>query len=268
VKISFVILTWNTLGRLKACLGSVYSSPIPHAHEVIVVDNGSVDGTASWVSETYPEVMLIRNSRNLGTSKARNQAVSIARGEYLIFLDSDTVVNGAAIEALVIFMDEHPGVGICGPKLTYPDGRLQYSPRRMPPVYIPLVSRVGFLRKRSKAYGHHLMHDFDHKSVRDVDYLISACIIVRKEFMDRAGGFDENIFYAAEDILLCARCWREGWRVVYYPHVSVVHDYTRLTAGRPLSMLALRQLKDFMYMKHVCRDFERLAGDEGPVPSQ
>jgi GT2 family glycosyltransferase len=200
---------------------------------VIVVDNDSRDGTIEMVEAEFPSVVLIKNDLNLGVAPARNQVISKARGRYVLFLDVDTVVHPESLDALVKALDDHPDVAIGGPKLVYRDGRLQLSCRPFPSILNILIEGT-FLRDyfpASRYVKEYTMEDWDHLSIREVDWMYGACLITRKRALEELGGFDERFFYLYEDIDLCFRAKRMGMKVLYIPKAVVTHFLERERKG-------------------------------------
>jgi len=245
MKASVVILTWNSTNVLGACLTSLSQGLMAHLHEVIVVDNGSRGLTPAALRAEFPWMRLVINRKNRGVAPARNQGIRVAQGEYVILLDDDTVVQPKAFDHLISYLDEHPDVGLCGPKLVDPQGQLQLSCRLFPTLGDKLVRRF------SSAFSQRVsceveMADWDHGSVREVDYVIGACQAIRRAALAEVGLLDERIFYGPEDIDLCLRMREAGWRVVYNPQAVVVHRERR--AARSLfSPLGWRHLWGVVY---------------------
>ncbi len=225
MKVSIIILTWNSASEIAACLTSL-AEGVTLNHEVIVVDNGSQDRTCRLVQHTCPTARLVRNSHNRGVAPARNQGIRLAAGEYVVILDDDTVVEPGALDRLVAYMDARPEVGLCGPRLTTAEGDLQLSCRRFPTLVDKLARRLPAARRLTRAVE---MADWDHRTVRAVDYVIGACQVIRRLALHEVGLFDERIFYGPEDIDLCLRLQQAGWRVVYNPGAVVVHKERRVT---------------------------------------
>lgn len=241
VTVSIVILTWNSEQNIGACLGSLHRGLSAFSSEVIVIDNGSRDQTCSVVREALPPAQLICNPENRGVAPARNQGIRLAQGEYILILDDDTVVQPGALNCLIRYMEEHPEAGLCGPKLTNADGELQLSCRRFPTLIDKLARRLPAILGQ-KVTREAEMADWDHRAIRDVDYVIGACQIIRRRTLQEVGPFDERIFYGPEDVDLCLRLQQAGWRVVYNPDAVVVHEERRVT----------RSLLSGLMWKHVC----------------
>jgi GT2 family glycosyltransferase len=251
--VSIIIATWNQKKSLRHCLRSVYGSDFEGSFEVIVVDNGSRDGSGEMAAKEFPKAILIENNKNLGVSKSRNQAFNKMRGKYGLLLDDDAVLTKNCLKLLVGEMDAVPRCGIAGPKIIYPDGRLQYSCRSFPdPISVGLrgfgLDKIfpdnHFLKK-------YLLADFDHQSTREVDWLMSACLIVRKEIIDEIGGFDEKYFFGGEDADFCLMARRKGGQVLYFPRALAIHEYQRKSA-RGFNRFALE------HAKSLCRFFWKL----------
>jgi GT2 family glycosyltransferase len=231
--VTFSIITRQSRGMLKDLLDSLFANPPRLPCEVLVVDNASVDGTAEMVETEYPDVRLIRNGENVGVAPARNQTFREARGKYVIILDVDTLIREGAVDAMVEQMDLHPGAAIGGPKLVYGDGSLQLSCRPFPGL-LNIVVEGTFLRNwfpNSRFVKEYTMQDWDHKTLRDVDWMYGACLIFRRESFRKTGLFDEKYFYLYEDVDLCFRAKKAGCGVIYIPQATVVHFLRREDKG-------------------------------------
>ncbi len=247
--VSIVILTWNSRALLDACLRALPAATAPLQTEIIVVDNGSRDGTEALLA-SHPEVVTIRNGTNRGVAPARNQGLKAARGEFLALLDVDTVPAPGSFAVLVARLRAAPEVGLLGPKLVDPDGRLQYSCRRFPTLVDKLCRRLP------ARFGRRLIDDvelrwWDHARVRAVDYVIGACQVMRRSALDEVGLLDERIFYGPEDVDLCLRMHQHGWQVEYVPDAVVMHLERRVTR-KLLSTLTARHVYGlgYFFWKH------------------
>ncbi|MGH7964290.1 MAG: glycosyltransferase family 2 protein [Candidatus Binatia bacterium] len=240
IKASVVILTWNSTDVLGPCLTALPAGFTTSAYEVIVVDNGSRGYTPAALRNEFPTMRLVVNRKNRGVAPARNQGMRVAQGEYIILLDDDTVVLPGAFDCLIAYLDQHPQVSLCGPKLVDPQGRLQLSCRLFPTVGDKLARRFpfAFARQRDRQVE---MADWDHATVREVDYVIGACQVIRRAALVEVGLLDEKIFYGPEDVDLCLRMRAAGWRVMYNPEAVVMHRERRV-ARSPLSRLGWRHL--------------------------
>lgn len=227
-RVSIVILTWNSAAEITACLSSLARALTAFPAEVIVIDNGSRDETCTLVRQSLPEARLVCNQKNQGVAPARNQGIRLARGEYVIVLDDDTIVHPDAFDRVIRYLEAHPDVGLCGPKLIDETGALHLSCRLFPTVGDKIARRLSSPLVRHLARQAE-MADWDHCTIRDVDYVIGACQVIRRSALQTVGLFDERIFYGPEDVDLCLRLQQAGWRVVYNPEAVVVHRERRVT---------------------------------------
>jgi len=230
-EVSITIITWNSRQLLQDCLESIYAGTRKVDFEVIVVDNGSRDDTVEMLRQCFPKVRLIENAANRGVAPARNQALRIARGDFVLILDADTRVMPGAIDDLAAFARSAPDAGIVGAKMINPDGVLQLTCRRFPTIFTPLLRRLQFipLFRNSRTLRDQVMADWDHNSIREVDYVIGACQLIRREVIAEVGFLDENIFYGPEDVDYCLRAQSHGWKVYYYPNATIMHYERRIT---------------------------------------
>jgi hypothetical protein len=236
--LSVIILNWNTKDDTRDCLNSLVHRQHRHAVEIIVADNASSDGSCEMLAEEFPQVPLVVHSTNLGFCAGNNRAVPGATGRFVLFLNSDTVVVEDALDRLVDFMDENPDVGIAGPKLLNRDGSLQYSCRRFPNLGAGLFRNtpLGRLFPKNRFAQDYLMQDWDHATVRDVDWVSGAALCIRREALEQTGGFDEGYYMYCEDVDLCYRAKQKGWRVVYFPHAVIYHMIGRSSDQVPTRM--------------------------------
>lgn len=247
--VSIVILTWNSRALLAACLEALPAATASIPTEVIVVDNGSRDGTAELLARHHG-LVTITNATNRGVAPARNQGLRRARGEMVALLDVDTVPAPGSFATLVARLRAAPRVGLVGPKLVAPDGTLQYSCRRFPTLADKLLRRLP-ARCGAAVTDDVELRWWDHAGVRPVDYVIGACQLIRKTALDEVGLLDERIFYGPEDVDLCLRLHRAGWGVEYVPEAVVVHLERRVTR-RLLSALTMRHVYGlgYFFWKH------------------
>ncbi len=246
--ISVCIITWNSRDKLADCLTAVPEACGPESFEVVLVDNGSSDGTVAMIEERFPDVKLIRNPENRGVSRARNQALGTAGGEFLIILDDDTVPAPGALGGLVGLLRARPDVGIAGPRLQSPAGELQLSCRRFHNGLTPFLRRFSFMRcvERSRALRAYLLADWDHARRREVDHVIGACQVFSRRTHELLGPLDERMFYGWEDTDYCVRARRAGLRVLYSPEHVVVHAERRVTRAQPFGRNTLEFVKSML----------------------
>lgn len=251
--LSITICSWNTLDDLKACLLSLREARDEANFEVVVVDNNSEDGSPDMVEKEFPEFRLLRQTRNLGFTGGHNLALKERRGRHAALLNSDTLVHPGAIRVLDRHFQAHPEWGVIAPKLLNPDGSLQYSCRTFPnPVAAAFRNTfLGRLFPNNRATSDYLMKDWDHASIREVDWVSGAALFIRGDVLDKIGGLDPSFFMFCEDVDLCRRTWNAGWKVVYIPDAVVTHAIGRSTDKAPNRMIGRFHRSMFRYyLKH------------------
>lgn len=222
--VSVCIANWNCCELLHGCLVSLFEGNQGVPFEVIVVDNGSTDGAAEMVAQKFPEVRLVRNAENRGFSTANNQAADLARGDYLFFLNNDTLVPPRALAELLEYCADHPEAGMIGPRLRGGDGEDQISYRAKPTLGA-LLHRVGLLRWTGlfrNAYYDYRRNSFVADGVRTVDVLMGAAVFLRRDLFEAAGRWDETYRFGGEDLDLSTQVGRRK-PLVYVGDVEIVH---------------------------------------------
>lgn len=234
-RLSIVVLSWNTVDLLDACLASLRAVADELPFEVVVVDNDSADGSADMVAERYGEFTLVRNPRNDGYAIGNNIGAERARGEYLMTLNSDTEVPPGALSALVAFLDEHAQHGICAPRLDHPDGTPQLSCKRFPTLKTAVFFDTVFDRwfPKNREIPRYFMADFDHTTNRDVDQPPGAALVIRRALWEELGGFDPDLWLFFNDVDLCRRAKALGWQVAYVADVRILHHEGKSTGKFP-----------------------------------
>ncbi|HBV33234.1 TPA: glycosyltransferase family 2 protein [Patescibacteria group bacterium] len=231
-RLSVIILNYKNAGLVRQCVQGVFKSSPRLNIEVIVVDNASGDDCLKVMAEKFPQVKTIALDENYGFAKGNNAGLKQATGEYALILNPDVAVLPGALEKLIAFMDEHPKVGIAGPRLTNPDGAIQMSAFTFPHFWLPIFRRtpLGYWPQARKQLTKYLMEDWDHKQNRTVDWLLGACLIVRREALQKVGLLDERYFMYVEDTDLCRRFWQSDYQVYYVADVTIVHYHQRASA--------------------------------------
>jgi N-acetylglucosaminyl-diphospho-decaprenol L-rhamnosyltransferase len=229
-----VVVSYNTRDLLAACLESVYRQPLSHRLDVWVVDNASGDGSPEMVRERFPQARLIANTDNRGFAAANNQAIRASRGRQLLILNPDTEILSGSLDRMVEYMDGHPDVGLLGVRLVYADGAFQHSCFRFPGLAQALLDLFPVPRLLGSAVnGRYPRGAYEHEM--DVDMCLGACFLLR-----RAAGleFDEAYFMYVEEVDLCWRLHRAGWKVRYLPELTVLHHAGASTRQRSAAMSA------------------------------
>ena len=230
--ISIIIVTHNSLSPVEECLESIEQHPPAGEYEVVIVDNASTDGSPEMIGRRFPSVRLHANRENIGYSRGVNQGIESSSGRLFLVLNPDIVVREGSIDRLVSFLERTPDAGIAASKLIYPDGRLQHSCRRFYNLTVLLLRRtlLGKIFPNARPLREHLMLDYDHETARKVDWVIGACLLVRREAIEKVGSMDERFFLYFEDIDWCYRMQHHGWAVYYVPESVMVHRYERSSA--------------------------------------
>ncbi|GAB4530845.1 MAG: glycosyltransferase family 2 protein [Haliangiales bacterium] len=246
--ISIVSLTWNSARFVEPLLTTLQKdievSQVPT--EVIVIDNGSSDRTLDLLRDfqkQHDNLHVVPLSYNLGTTVSRNIGIRMARGEYVFILDSDTEIPPGTLRGLmegVEAIPERDSLGILHPRLIYPDGEFQESARRFPTFFTKLYRLMRMEDRRAQDES---IDEVLSGAMTAVDYAISAAWLVPRATFERIGLLDERIFYSPEDVEFCARCWKHGLKVWYYPEVEIIHNCQRLTSKKPFSKLGLSHMK-------------------------
>ena len=221
--LSILIVNWNVRDLLRECLRSIERGRGGLAVEVIVVDSASSDDSVAMVAAEFPWVTLLPQAENVGFPRGNNIALAQARGDYLLLLNPDTVVLDDALPVLVDYLRRHPDVGAVGPQLLNPDGSVQSSRRRFPTLATGFVESTWLAGIAPGELRRYYALDLPDAVTADVDWLVGACILVRRAVYERVGGLDEGYFMYSEELDWCRRIKEDGWRVVYHPAARVVH---------------------------------------------
>ncbi|MDX1523670.1 MAG: glycosyltransferase family 2 protein [Anaerolineae bacterium] len=264
VDLSVIIVNWNTRELLAICLESVASSanleiaaeatrntaaPENFTAETWVVDNVSTDGSAQMVQKCFPWVNLIENRQNVGFAGANNQAICQSTGHYVLFLNPDTEVKPDALETLIRFLEKHPQAGAVGPHTLNGDGTLQTSCYPVPTLARELWRL--FHLDALHAYGTYSMKTWVLDQPRQVDALLGACLLVRREVLDQIGLLDEQYFIYSEEIDLCYRIQKAGWKLYWVPEAKIIHYGGQSTQQvRTKMFLQLYRSKLLFFRKH------------------
>ncbi len=224
--LSILIVSWNVRALLLACLDALPQAVGDEfSYEVIVVDNASTDGTVDAVRQTLPHVRIIANKENRGFTGGNNQALAAARGRYLLFLNPDTRPLPGSIAELIRYLEAHPQVGIVGPRLWYGDGRPQPNRRRFPTLLTLFTEStiIEHYLPRLPIFARFKMADRPDDRVQEVDWLVGAAMLARREVYEQIGPLDEGFFMYSEELDWCRRARAAGWRVVYDPAAEIIH---------------------------------------------
>ncbi|MEJ2148062.1 MAG: glycosyltransferase family 2 protein [Chloroflexota bacterium] len=220
--LSIIILSWNTRQMLADCLNSVEAAVANLAFEVIVVDNGSTDGSQAMLRQRFPDVHLIQNDKNVGFARANNQAMALCRGRYMLLLNSDAIATPGAFQSLLSLARAEPRAGIVGAQLVNRDGSFQASHTSFPTLWQEFLMLTGLGRLfHGQWYPSHGPEE--DKGPQTADYVEGACMLVRREAFEEVGGLDEGYFMYAEEVDWCYSMREKTWQVWYQPAARVVH---------------------------------------------
>jgi GT2 family glycosyltransferase len=219
IDLSVLIINWNTRDYLVNCLRSLMQTE-GSPWEIIVVDNGSPDGSGVEVKRLFPAVRLIENDSNLGFAKAVNQGLRVFSGRYALLLNPDTQVKEGSVEKLLSFMEAHPKAGAAGGQLLNSDGSKQNSIANFPSLATELLNKRVLRRLAPKRFPG---KERPYAEAIEVDSVIGACMMVRREAMEEVGLLDEDYFLFLEETDWCFRMRKAGWRVYYIPQAEIIH---------------------------------------------
>ncbi|MDG1385004.1 MAG: glycosyltransferase family 2 protein [Flavobacteriaceae bacterium] len=249
MKLSVVILNYNVRYFLELCLQSVEAALVNIPSEIIVIDNNSKDGSCAMVKENFPSVVIIENNSNVGFSKANNQAVKIAKGEYVCILNPDTVVAEDTFESILEFANQQTNLGIIGCRLV--DGLgvfLPESKRNIPIVKIAIKKILG----NSKAY--YASHVKEHETAK-VEVLVGAFMVLKRSLYNSLEGFDEDYFMYGEDIDFSYKSLKKGYDNYYFGNTSVIHYKGESTRRNDIYLKRFYGAMQIFYKKHFKSNF-------------
>ena len=254
-KLSIIIVHYNQLHYLALCLDSLSRCTLPEGTRLIVIDNASCNRAAlkRICSTSTIAVKLVINSENLGLARAANKAFNFVKSEYVLNLNPDIQVCKNSIQDLILFLDKNPRSGIAFPKLLNADKTLQYSCRSHYNL-LTIVLRRSFFQKiyNGPRIRNHLMADWDHKKIREIDWALGAAFLVRRTALEKGSLFDDRYFLYMEDVDLCLTLRRRGWKIHYVPSSVMVHHHQQTSRALPLSRANVEHFKSFLrfQMKH------------------
>jgi len=255
--LSIVIVNYNTGDLLQDCLQSLFASEGDFTYQVTVVDNHSQDGSATIVRREFPQVHLLKNPENVGYARANNQGLKSRKARYYLLLNPDTVLSPEALSGMLSFMEEHPQVGIAGPKLMMADGRLDLACRRSfptPEVSFYRLSGLSRLFPKSRRFGRYNLTYLDPDQVAEVDSVVGAFMMIRGETLEEVGDLDEGFFLYGEDLDFAYRAKKAGWKVYYNPQVTVLHYKRRSSSqNRKRAQHEFYRAMHLFYRKHYAK---------------
>lgn len=244
-----IVVNWNTRELLRRCLAAVHAT-VRTPHELLVVDNGSDDDSPAMVRSQFPDAVLIANDTNRGFAAAVNQALARAAGRLFLLLNSDAQVQPGAVETLVEWLRTHPRTGICGPRLRDGQGRVQLSFGAFPTIRHEAVRKWLWNPLAQRPWGARVL-EWRFRRPLSVDWVLGACLMIRRDTAARIGPLDEGFFFYFEEVDWCLRARRAGWEVMLVPHAEVIHLGGRSVARDPQRLaLEYRKSQRRFYQKH------------------
>ena len=251
--LTVVIVSYNTRDLTLACLESIYHQTRGLDYEVIVVDNQSADGSADAISQQFPQAKLLRPGKNLGFAGANNYAAQQARGEFLLLLNPDTVILDGAVQKVHEFATRHPEAGIFGGRTLFADRSLNpNSCHGRPTPWSLLCMGLGLsaVFRRSRWFDPESLGPWPRDTVAEVDAVTGCFLLIRREWWQRLGGFDETFFMYGEDTDLCLRAWQQGSKCLICPDAELIHYGGASEKIRADKMIRLFRAKAQLVRKH------------------
>ncbi len=232
--LSIIIVNYNSTQALKRCLKSIIEVRLGIHYEIIIIDNNSKMPFKSVIEEFDKSIniCLIENKKNLGYARAVNQGIKISRGEYILILNPDILITRDAVEKMIDFFESQQNIGIIAPQLLNFDNSIQHSCFRFPRLWTPFIRRsvLKNLPFGKREIARYLMLDFDHREIREVDWVLGAAMLAKKSLLKKVGLLDERFFLYFEDVDWCRRFSNNGLKIVYFPESKFFHQYVRHSA--------------------------------------
>lgn len=253
MELSIIIVSWNARDFLLKCLQSLTIETFRHETEIIVVDNGSTDGSIDIVKDQFSQVKLINNETNLGFAKANNIAIRQSKGKYVCLINSDVVVKEDCISRVIRFMDDNYRVGILGPRILGTNGKVQRSCMEFPTLWNAFCRSfaLDYFFPKSKIFGSQLMRYWQHDDIKSVDVINGCFWIVRRTALEEVGLLDERFFIYGEDIDWCRRFHDNDWDVVFFPEAEVIHYGGASSSNAPIKFFIEMHRSNLQYwQKH------------------
>lgn len=253
--IAIIIVSWNVKEHLQKCLHSIFTSEHSPSCEVYVVDNASSDGSAEMVATQFPQVHLMRNAINAGTSKAVNRAMKETKSRYVLWLNPDMRLFPDTLAHLVDYADTHTRAGVIGARLQQENGAIVPHVRRFPTLFDQMCIVFKLAKFFPKLLNNYLCADFDYSREALVDSIRGSFFCMRRECINEMGMFDERFFVWFEEVDFCKRAWNAGWEVHYTPRVMAIDLVGRSFAQVHVikkQWLFLRSMVTY-FLKHFLR---------------
>lgn len=222
MNLSIIIVTYNTNKLLRECLGRIRKSKDNLEKEVIVIDNASCDGTVAMVRKEFPEVILIENSKNEGFARANIKGERLAKGKYILLLNTDAFIKEYTLQKVIDFMEKNHECGILGCRIIFQDGSIQFSAKYFPTPWRYFVMHAGLDKRFNFLKG---LDDVRKQELepRVVDWVPGCFFLIRRQTIDEIGFLREDYFMYGEDVDFCLRAKKKGWQTFFYPGTKIIH---------------------------------------------
>ena len=248
VDMAIVLVCWNNRQLLDDCLASIYEGGLRSSFTIAVSDNGSTDGSQVMLADRYPEVLLIQNDYNVGLGKASNQGIEATNSRHVLLLNNDTLVDANSLDEMVAFLDTNPTAGAAGGRLLNDDGSFQAGFADFSTLTEEFLIATHLGEKLRPGYPSHA----DDDKIREVGWMSSACLLVRRAALDKVGLLDESYFIYGDEADLQYRLQGAGWKVWYLPQANTIH-----LGGRSMNRWSRRKMvyrgKMLFYQKNYSR---------------
>lgn len=252
MRLSVITVSYKSRERLLECLASLEADAVGLETETVVVDNDSRDGTPGALAQRFPNVRVLVNRENLGYARAVNQGIAATTGPWVLIMNQDCIVRPGTLRALIGQLGGHSRCAIAAPRIFSPGGRLEYSARAFPDPFAFLFNRYSVLTRvfpRNRWSRRYLLSDWDHASVRDVDWVSGACLMARRAAIEQVGGMDEAFFMFNEDVDWCRRMRLAGWSITYVPSAEVMH-HVGASRGRVAPRVIVERHRGMIHYFH------------------
>jgi len=225
IDLSICLVSWNTASLLRDCISSIFHYSNGLRIEIFVIDNASSDNSVDMVSKEFPTVTLVKNSFNVGFARANNQAIEKSRGRHVLLLNPDTLILQGSLQKMVSFLDENSNTGAVAARLLNTDKTLQYSLRKFPDILTPFtentnLSRIPGIHRFSRKSR---LMDWNHDEIREVEQPAGAAFMIKRYVLETLGPLNSCYHMFFEDVDLCFRIRKNGWKIFYLPDAEIIH---------------------------------------------
>jgi len=266
MELSIIITNYKAPELLKVCIDSILRNIEIKEFEIIVSDSATEEDTELMMHGDFPDIKFFSSKENIGFSRLVNKGLEVAQGKYILILNGDIIVKKLSIEKLLEYIKNHPEVGIVGPQLLNFNETFQPSTFRF---YTPLtviyrrtfLGKFGFAKKHLDRF---LMKDFNHQSVREVDWIMGSSLMTSRKAVSKVGQMDDRFKMYFEDTDWCRRFWENRYKVVYFPKTQMYHYHGRGSAGKGVIRLLLSNKLTWIHISSAIKYFTKYAGK--PLP--